>query len=746
MTGERNHHRRNKNARLKSKIERFLSVRLFLILGGIFILIGVFNTFSLLETAESMHRFLSTIIHSSENPGNHIKINAISLGIIFTYFLIPVFILIVFNFFAKKHAFITYTASIIVSIYLIIMQLRVLILIYIHQINFYPNFLLFTLFLFLPAILLVITAILHRKWSILIFAGLYFYTSLLIYAVCYDINNFFLFSYSYIFSILMYWVGRKINDAKINLGSFIFAIGFLFQYWLRNYFHNSNIETFEIFLIYAFINYLIFNLIYILTSSNKEKPLNKWMQLILSWTNLLFILGCFNFVYAHYYVVLALIIILLASNIGILLYIKKYNISIWKFPLHYSIILLISLFLPILIRQNMILLFTAGLSISSLYYTIYYKDRIASWISITSGSIMSIYFLFLWIKSYFIVLISKIYSGDYALLWHGIISGAILIIAFSFNIWLLKKNELPLSKKTLSKREYLRFLRGSLLFIIFLSLAWLAFSISCFITNSTNYTYLGLYIAWSCFSIVNLHNYLKNESIFRRPILIFSMLVAFLYPFLVHLNMVNYRNFLIQNHYLDNYAITLHFIAVVLFIYSGILTIKLFFRLFRDEKLRNGLNVLTISFIMFILFTEYDNISILITILGISNMGDYIVNTEILFLNHHLPYTILMWLLSIAVFIWAINYRNRFIRSISIIIFVITIIKLLFYDFVTLNTEAKNIIYIFSGISLIGFAILYRQFSLKPDSKQIHHHRHHSHSHRRHKSSSVIEANENTEE
>ena len=133
-------------------------------------------------------------------------------------------------------------------------------------------------------------------------------------------------------------------------------------FWLRKFVVNTKSEFLPVFFIFGTLFYLLFYAIVIYTSHSKENPLPKWMQLLISWANLSVFLGTTGYVLFKYFAfgyLPALVILLLLFNILGFYLIKRYNSPAWQLPHYFAIMGLASLVLPLLLRQNMILLFTA---------------------------------------------------------------------------------------------------------------------------------------------------------------------------------------------------------------------------------------------------------------------------------------------------------------------------------------------------------------------------------------------------
>ena len=190
----------------------------------------------------------------------------------------------------------------------------------------------------------------------------YFYISVLLYAPTYVIRWEYLFTYTIVFSLAIAWIGHTIKKSTILWVNPLFAFGLFCLFWLRKFVVNIKPEFLPVFFIFGTLFYLLFYALVLYTSYAKENPIPKWMQLLISWANLSVFLGTTGYVLFKYFAfgyLPVLVILLLLFNILGFYLIKRYNSPAWQLPHYFAIMGLASLVLPLLLRQNMILLFTA---------------------------------------------------------------------------------------------------------------------------------------------------------------------------------------------------------------------------------------------------------------------------------------------------------------------------------------------------------------------------------------------------
>ncbi len=702
-------HRSKSRTKKQTKFERFLSSPLFIILGIISILAGLYSMIAMGDGHNGLHE-TTMAFFAPQAVGPIVEITGSGSEILILYFLPAILALIGSMAYIRKNISIAYRLSIIVTLYLIVIQTIT---------NFRGNFLggpyyghIFyaALYLFLPVILIFLTSILHRKSSLLILAGLYFYISVIFYTQYYGTPYNYLFPFVLIFSAGIYWVGLKIKKPAINLTNFLCAISYFSLFWLRNFIIHSKTDLLVQFFVLNTLIYLLYYLIEIFASHPKENPLPKWMQLLISWANLSVFLGTMAYVLFKYFAfgyLPVLVILLLLFNILGLYLIKRYNSPVWQLPHYFAIIGLASLVLPLLLRQNMILLFTAMLSVLMLAYYKKLKEISAMWISLIAMSGMVLFDIASWIRIYLPAIFADTLPAN-ELTIHGLVSGLAVIGALLATRYLLKDYDLPLPKKMFGKRKHYRLVRTFLLVTLFLTLGWLGFITVGQLTATRNFLLVGWFIAGALFFIAMINVYAGHQSVFKKPVLYAAFGFAFLYPVMVHWSMADYRIGMIHSSDISWNVLLIHYLALGLLLQLGRLVVKRIHRHnVKNTPLREGLSLVTILFLIFILCTEYDNLSVILSAFQNNALSQTTTGPDLLTANKYLPYSIIIWIVTVGVFFRAVMRRQRFLRDVSIMVFAAVMIKIFAFDLGVLSQGAKSAVFLILGIFLLLFAIVY---------------------------------------
>lgn len=700
---------RNGGRNQKRGLERFITSRLFIVLGSVFLLIGLYYSFSSGGTNSLSGMLMDLLrpsdsVHVQEAVGN-------GLTILLFCFMPAGLALIVSGFYAKKFSSVTYPASLIIALYLIVIQTKVLVINFNYGGSYYPSFFIASLFLFLPVLLFFTNAFCHRKPAILILACLYFYISVVLYAANYSGRFDYLFPFVLIFSMVIAWVSQRIESPYINLINFFFAIGFFGLFWLRKFVVSSKPDFLIEFYVFSVLFYLLFYLLVVYASNAKEHPLNNWFQSIIICSNLLFFLGTTSFVIFKYYsfgFLWIFVLGLLLANLYGLKLLKQYHVITWTQPHHLNCMLLAASILPLWLHQNMVLLFTACLTIFMLVYANAFKGKISMCISLVSMLMMLCFFIFSWMIDYMPAVLAERILPESDLMWKGVIACTVMMITLRTTLWLLTKIESPLSKKWFTRSKYNHLVSGLSIFSFFLTLGWIGFSLICWITGSMSQVSVGWFISGSAFFIIMLTYFSKKRSIFKKSLLFFGFLFMLLYPLMVHWNMLNTRDELIQLGLLNWYSLGLHYIALFSLGLMGFMIIRrLYIRYIKNIVISRGLQFLSFILLLFIFSTEYDNCTLLVSTLQNINLGRYGGEGSLLTYNQHLPYSAIFWLLSSGLFVWGVLQHDKFIRNSAIVIFTLVLVKIFVFDFEILDQMTRSIVLIFIGLFLIGLAMVY---------------------------------------
>ena len=700
-----------RNIKPSAGFGRYLNSTVIITLGSLFLLIGLYTILSAVMGSDGIHGLLTSFLTPTSDAPVTAVVTAGGVPELLFWFFPAIIVLIATLIFAKKYRTITHSLSLLAVIYLFVIQVILFLNMMTKGGSYYPDILIALAFLFTTIILLFASALQHKKQLLLILTCCFFYASMVLYSAVFGTPYDFLFPAAMVFSLLIYLMGQKTDRPLINLINLFFAVSFWCLFWFRNFIVNAKTGLLLQFFVLGLLFYLLFSVVAIFAALKKENPVPRWVQLTFTGSNLLFFAGTSFYVLINYFsaaymgiYVLALLLIQVAG----LYFLKKTNKAVWALPFHYSLIILVALALPLMLQGYRIIIFTALLSVLMIGYANRFKERSAFWISLGSVVVLVLYFLFSWIRNCLPALFDTFSPPDAGLQLYCLIVGTIVAGALTRITKEVQTSELELSQPWFSKRKYERIVRAFMYFTLFLTMGWLMFIIAIQLTGSVKFTTVAWFISGSLFFIGAIHQFIGRKSSFKKPALYAAFAFALLYPPLVHWDMLIYRAGLIMMHPLEGSVIFLHYTALILLLVLGRMIInRIYKREQKNAQIKQGLEIFTVLFILFLLFTEYDNLSVILGRMQSSPNSPGIVDADVLNRNMYLPYSVIIWVVAVFAFIRSITRKHLILRNFSMVLYIAMVIKIFAFDFESLGIVARSAVFLFLGLFLIGFAIIY---------------------------------------
>ena len=179
---------------------RYINSTLIGVFGSIFLLIGLYTTFSGLMGPNGIYGLLTGLLAPSMESSVPTEISGGGLQDLIFWFLPPIVLLIGSLFYTKKYHKITLPISVMTAGYLFVVQI-VLFLNYITKGGIYFSSLIIAgIFLTITVLLLFLAALWNKKLPLLILTCCYFYASIVLYSAVYGTPYNFLFPGVIVFS------------------------------------------------------------------------------------------------------------------------------------------------------------------------------------------------------------------------------------------------------------------------------------------------------------------------------------------------------------------------------------------------------------------------------------------------------------------------------------------------------------------------------------------------------------------
>lgn len=699
---KKNHRKKKKS----SKSDRISTILLYA--GLLFMLLGLIYIF---ESA-GRGNGISTLLQQIFTPSNDIEVKKESgmLGIkVFLYFL-PVCLILILNvFFSKKLKLISSILAISALFYLLLVQVWILAISI--TLNIYPNLLTASVFLWLLVLLLLANMYVLQKPIVSILTILFFYISIVLFSPNFFGSQNFLLGYVLIFSTLVFFVSKHIKQPSLNLLNNAFALGFMGLFWLRKFVVNSKPDFLVVFIVFATAFYILFYTITLLASRKQHDSLPKWSQLAMLWGNFLFFAITMGFVMLRYYGAGQLWMLsagMLLLHLAGMSAMKRFESFAWKWPHYFLFIVLASLMLPLLGQQSMLLLFASGMSLGLLYYTLQYKEKFSYWAFVGSFFVMLGMLAYYWLSSYLpaIVLPKEVPGNE--LMWHGVLSTTAVAIALAALYYMLKDEDVPSSGFSMDGSLLKRMVRVFLWLATFAAAGWIGSFIVIAMEGSTFYVPMVWFFTGASIFIVSITLLTGKKSFLKLPMLYSGFAFMLLYLPLVQWRMISINTIWIESGTYLALGMVMHVLdLLLLFVLSVMVIRRVVTQAAKKPAQKAVVQFISIVFISLVLCFEYENLYVLLTASKAGVAAGYIASDALLSGNRYLPFSVVSGMFMVGVLLKSLLDNDNSMRNIAFVLLGLLLLKVFFYDFDILSTGMRAVVFIATGVMLLGIAMAY---------------------------------------
>ena len=685
------------------------SVIIFRLIGLSFFIIAITYFFD--NQDGSMQKFIKII----SNKNNVIKQkNTVFSWEIFSELLlyyIPIILGLVYcTYLYQKKKLISYYLSVALTIAAIFCNSKIYITNWITSYQFcYTNYFIASAFLIIPTALFLINYHKHKKPLLLTLTSIYFYLFLFQLLIIR-----FSYTYLYVFVSIIFYnivigiITRKDRSFSNNWFDFFSANFFLIIFVIRQFYFNKKEESLMLFFITSIAFLIIFSIIGFLKiySNNKNT------------TSLYFILNNVFFIVLNIvtlsifsnnnYFFIPILITLAINGILILLTIKQnYNREKTE-SYEFIYIFLISIFIASLLSNHSFELFLAS---ASILLSFYFKHNKKNYF------ILSVIIPTIFLITNFVVAIISIENSslDFNTIFfkNELISYIISISA----IFIVKKivNKDLKTNIPIKKRLYYDFLEGLFILNILVFLAWFLYRIELLATESikhyltilkASFLVVGIYLTYN-------NNFISNKAnkFIKYTFLVFCLVIP----------IIDYSQFPYVNTDYLNSNIFLGYEAIFHYI-SLIAQMILFWRLIKfskkinieKKKLQLFIESITGIILLIILCKEYDWITILLSSKMTPEKLINIINYNTIF-----PYSYIIVISSMVMFLIGVINRNKLLRIFSLLINFFIIAKILYFDFKVLSKGEKISLMLAIGFLFIVISWLYNKIKARRRKRKI---------------------------
>jgi hypothetical protein len=396
----------------------------------------------------------------------------------------------------------------------------------------------------------------------------------------------------------------------------------------------------------------------------------------------------------------------------------KKNLTYNKVPYLISALIITCSFLPLIFRMDTMIIFLSPLSVSLILFSRYSRNQTSVLFSISVMLTMAVIYLYQWIFELLPGLLSGNGILNDGLFFKGLISSLFILFALFINNVYLKKLAISFTSKWLRKLNYLRFLKGLLLSVIYLSFYWI-FNYLVHLMFKDGRVNLLIWFSFNClYFIFYIPHLARQQSSYFRMIIVIAMISSLASFTFIHFNLLKLRNLYLESEGATIFPFLFHYVSLALLIGMLFTLLRYFKRAFPGKKtIIKGFWIYFYLMCTFLLLSEFDHLAVLIGYHNGVRLETTIVGTRML------PYSLLLILSSIIVITVGFLVKSRFLRLFSLFILGSVLTKILVYDVGSLSSQAKMILFFILGVVLLGISISYPKIKrsfFEKDSPQSH--------------------------
>jgi hypothetical protein len=404
----------------------------------------------------------------------------------------------------------------------------------------------------------------------------------------------------------------------------------------------------------------------------------------------------------HQYYESVFVFLLSVLHLVAFYYTDKKDLTYNKVPYLLSALIITCSFLPLIFMMNPVIIFLSPLSVFLIMFSRYSRNQTSVLFSILAMMVMAISYVYQWVFEFIPEILLQDGILDNELFFKGLVSSIFILLALAINNVYLKKLGVSFTQKWLRKLNYLKFLKGLLLFVIYLSGYWVFNYIIQVIFKNERINLLTWFSFNCLYFLFYIPHLARQRSSYFRMIIIIAIVSSLACFTIIHFNVLQLRNFYLETKGATIFPFLFHYVPLALLIGMFFTLLHYFKRAFSGKK-----TLIKIFWIFlylmgtFLLLSEFDHLAVLY---GYHN--GVMIDTTIIW-TKRLPYSLLLILSSIIVITVGFTLKSRFLRIFSLFILGSVLIKILVYDVGSLGPQAKMILFLIMGVVLLGISISY---------------------------------------
>lgn len=510
-------------------------------------------------------------------------------------------------------------------------------------------------------------------------------------------------------SILIFLVFRHaIRRHSFELEIIAFCAWLLHSlWWIINFVWTSNIYYLIGYLLAATLFFMLISAANVQGYFPRQRKWKRWLETILILIN-------------SFYYFLSGIFALKFLGVGSLKVLFSFSIVLWsvwiilksirksrmgsRVPFMAATAIIASLIFPMLIRVNMEIQFFTVLSVLFLLISFITRHQYSILFSAILMVISLLIFVFQWAFIYLpLALVPGIKPG-LDLFFKGLISGTILITAFSINYRLLKRLTISPSFKLINRSTYRKVLKGIIMGLAYLTGFWVFNGLMQYAISVNGMTNLFLSTFNSIYFIFMIPYLRKTGSSYLRFFLFAAAATSLIYPMLVHIMVVGFRMSYIQKTMPFFTGFGFHYLTVILLIVLLSVMQKYKTKAFyKKKRMIRFFWVFNFVMISFVAVTEFSHLFNFVA----GHYNGYALESMVKM--HGLFDSLVVMIVTVSYLIIGFLRRFRFLRIFSLVMILCLMLKILIMDLPALEFGMRMAFFFILGVITLGISIFYQR-------------------------------------
>jgi len=516
----------------------------------------------------------------------------------------------------------------------------------------------------------------------------------------------FVFPFLILVAAGIWFFGRHMSHIGTRI-NFFFTWGLFLFWWLLKIMINGDTSFLPGFFIFASLFFLSFHTILLLNGFKGRRALNNFIELVAIGLNVLFFYVSVALTILKFYGNIQLFLFTLTLSIlyaGSLLLMEFLNRPFRKAPFLVAGMILLSLLLPLLFRQNQFILMTGSLALLLMFYSKQTKDQPSIIISLVLFTLMVLAYSKDQLFDYIPFLFLDGSPDETSMFLKGLISGIFVSLAAYTERKLLKGLEVQYSRKWFSRKRYLKLLKGIFLGGLYLVLLWIWQYLWLTVFRQGDLLYLSWFAYHCLFFAIAIPWLAYQRSSYLRGALLFSAMLTLLYPTLISIQ--NLR--LLDQHLLGmgqgiNFF-PVHFIPAILFLCLLAILYRYAIRSYR--KSIPGKRIVLVYIIIMVIFVSVSEMILII----VSSAADTSAHASMIMANlFRLPASMIVAAIGLILLIWGFVKQRIFSRTLALLLLFLVALKMALYDFENINLLTRVLLLFITGSVFIGLSLVYKR-------------------------------------